>query len=579
MFILLSLWNKLNSSSECCPNSIRRTPYLRVEDTNANLNCIKTAFETRHRPSVLSFSTKHYVVFFMASRITQSLSFHQSPELFVVDRLQKLGWQRQHDGATPIIRAEILNRNVHLISSYKLCKAILCDNGSSVFQQDDSLADFGPQCERQDQADNTTNSAKPIGAFAASPAYEQLMLSFFPRPNILLEDGIIHAQHKAIWLDLFRENIIESSIPLIREVTLKTFIRPIQAKSQNHQIDLYETMKKLSWDLLFAVFLGAGHDEDRSTFQHIRQLQERVLTGQFSMFPVSVRTPFWTSARSRGLKAVRELGPAIRNILRSQLGRNPRSNAASRCPFVVANAPIISDRNDMPLDEEDIVSHVRLFTSSIANKALASLLTAFLMNLFVWRDNNTSNAEPSSLASIVASQGDTTIRFAILDAVLSETERLSPPVIGVMRRVMENVDLDTDDGSYSIPAGHDAWLYLVGANRDPSMFHQPDSFQWDRFMTGTNEANGLGMAFGAGAKQCLGYDLAHQICLTVAETIVAYGIRVRGTVVEEGVREWLGWQHSASPYPTARDVKQLPCQRPRRPLMVATSTGDDFQVA
>jgi len=105
----------------------------------------------------------------------------------------------------------------------------------------------------------------------------------------------------------------------------------------------------------------------------------------------------------------------------------------------------------------------------------------------------------------------------MLRSILLETERLSPLVIGVMRRVTYDVTLKgaIDGGSPSIiPAGHDIWLYFSKANRDEMVFKNARSFVRNRFMKKVS-LESVGLAFGDGANYCLGNDLVRQICLIV----------------------------------------------------------------
>jgi hypothetical protein len=94
------------------------------------------------------------------------------------------------------------------------------------------------------------------------------------------------------------------------------------------------------------------------------------------------------------------------------------------------------------VSREDAASHVLLLTSSIAIKALASLLTAFVLNLFLWRDQgqrqpmdseHAANGEEklsASLAELVRSPGDADARRRMVRSILLETERLSPLLLG-----------------------------------------------------------------------------------------------------------------------------------------------------
>ena len=77
-----------------------------------------------------------------------------------------------------------------------------------------------------------------------------------------------------------------------------------------------------------------------------------------------------------------------------------------------------------------------------------------------------------------------------------------------------------------------------------------------------------GFAFGGGVKTCLGGALAKQICMTGAMTILDSGLLLKGVVTDQGVKHWLGWEKNVPLETIAKDLKQLPCQRPRRPVNV-----------
>ena len=508
----------------------------------------------------------------MVSRIQQSLSFHDSPESFISSRLQQLavsdpGSLPVSGGSHSIVKASILNRNVHIISSYRLCEAVL--NGD--------VSDTSPISSTLDGGDD-----QPV--FAAEPAYKQFMSAFFPGPNILLQDGPIHTANKERWKQKMRELVSEESglDVMIRKLTTDRFVEQLLQpgslfSGRRTTINLYESMKALAWDLLFGIFLGLERAHDASEFRRTEVLQEDLLRGQFSLFPVSVRTPFWSSSKSRGLNAVKTLQDFLAKRLQKLEGSGTKGvQKPSACPFM----PQPDHGNDQQADErvsenDDIIAHLLVFTSSIANKALASLLTAFLMNLFLWRDSGGKGT--SSLAGLLRSQEVATTKERMLRSILSETARLSPPVVGVMRRVRQDIvlreglnqhDNDHKTSEYTIKTSHDAWLYLAGASRDPEVFEEADLFCWDRYMSAEDGEMRKSFAFGGGIKACLGNELARQICLTVAMTVLDSQLSFDGTVRDRGVRHWLGWDESVPLEAIAKDLKQLPCQRPRRPVNV-----------
>ena len=411
--------------------------------------------------------------------------------------------------------------------------------------------------------------------FRAEPAYKQFMSAFFPGPNILLQDGPRHTASKERWKQRMRETVSETSglKALISKLTKERFVEPLvrsaASTSRDTTFDLYDAMKSLSWDLLFGIFLDLNREQDRSEFGRMEALQEDLLRGQFSLFPVSVRTPFWSSPRTKGLNAVKSLQELLRRRV-DHLDRPETSRSSTACPF--KRQAHGRKANEQSFDEDDMVAHLLIFTSSIANKALASLLTAYMMNLFLWRDDG---PQTSNLAQLIRSQEVETTKVRMLQSILSETERLSPPVVGVMRRVKQDIVLfrsenwlGAEQSEYPISNGHDAWLYLAGASRDPTAFADADRFVWDRYMSSSDEKQDHGFAFGGGVKSCLGKKLAQQTCLNIAKTILDSGLLLNGIVTEQGVKHWLGWEKNVPLETIAKDLKQLPCQRPRRPVNV-----------
>jgi cytochrome P450 len=133
----------------------------------------------------------------------------------------------------------------------------------------------------------------------------------------------------------------------------------------------------------------------------------------------------------------------------------------------------------------------------------------------------------------------------MLESIILETERLSPPETRVMRRAQQDIVLSTTlggDGRHDVFAGHDVWLYLTGVNRDSTVFEDAERFHFDRFMHEDREDRPRGFSFGAGAKACLGADTARQIIATIADGLIEAGVGAEGGIGEQGLRGWVGWE-------------------------------------
>jgi len=458
------------------------------------------------------------------SSLSETFSFHSSPESFITSRV--LAFQASNptlaDSRTPI-RANVLNRNVAVISSYKHVRQILHD---------------------EDKA----------SSLSAGKAYDKLMAPFFPPPNLLLADPPAHRPMKDVW-----KTRMESLPAKVHPIVQKTAVEYFRGFRSGATIDLYESMKELSWRLILGIFTAAS-EEDAA---EIEALQEDLLRGQFTLFPISINAKLWRSPRAKG-KAARK---RLQTLLKARV-----EDRAKACPFA-ANGDV---------EAEDVARHLLLFTSSLAVKSLASLLTAVLLDLFIYREAGRRDGDTHASNISLSNAVD---RLELLKSMILETERLSPPVVGIMRRTTQDIILASGQEHTQdtlVPKDWDVWLYFVGAGRDPAVFGDTaDLFRPGRYHDLKENVCGAehGFAYGAGPKSCLGEDLMREVVMNVASTVLGLdsekleakpSIELQGkrNDIPKGVQGWLGWQQNIKPEEWARDMKQLPTQRPLKAVMV-----------
>lgn len=187
------------------------------------------------------------------------------------------------------------------------------------------------------------------------------MAPFFPPPNLFLADLPGHTTMKEKW-----QTRMTGLSGALRSVIVDIARKHFQEIKDKESVDLYECMKSLSWNLPLRIFI-VGADGCKITSAELleyEKLQEDLLPGQFSLFPVSVTTGLWQSPRAKGLAARKELQALFTtHVERSMTG----------CPFAMRDAG----------EKADVANHFLHFTSSLAAKALASTLTALLLNIYV----------------------------------------------------------------------------------------------------------------------------------------------------------------------------------------------------
>ena len=283
-------------------------------------------------------------------------------------------------------------------------------------------------------------------------------------------------------------------------------------------------------------------------FNQFEQLQEDLLRGQFSLFPVAVNTGFWHSPRKIGIDARKKLQDMIRQRVK---GLPPAW---------------LSPRTLHPETIDETVNHLLMATSSLAVKGFSSLLTALLLNTFLFRSPDSS---AQSIATWISSSQEVD-RRAKREALWKETLRLSPPIVGVMRRTSTQqilVNREEHESDVLIPQGWDVWPYFPGGNRDPSVFGpKSDDFNPLRYME-RDRSLPEPIAFGFGSKRCLGQPFVKAAAMAVLGRFETQGIGLDGAVDAAGVRGWLGWERQ-DPGTWAKDMKQLPTEHPANPIMV-----------
>jgi len=105
---------------------------------------------------------------------------------------------------------------------------------------------------------------------------------------------------------------------------------------------------------------------------------------------------------------------------------------------------------------------------------------------------------------------------AYLTATIQETLRLRPVIVGVLRRLTEEVEL----GGYRLPAGVTVVPCIHLAHRDPTIYPEPDRFRPERFLE-TQPGTYTWIPFGGGVRRCLGAAFAQQEMAIVLRELVA----------------------------------------------------------
>lgn len=465
--------------------------------------------------------------------------------------------------ASPVISLNVLGRKVGLVLDRNLAERVLA--GESSLRSDSEGKRSGSATDAL-----PVDAAGSFGIKEGEPrlshrsAYSSLLSSFFdPEQNILLmdEDEPERAAHRKQW-----DDIMEAAINTLFETepeqpskssdglpirmqncwakkNLRDLIRRHITKWTDYPdktLDLYESMKDLSQDIVLDIFLGLDPQSEENNHRTISSLSTQALRGQFAA-PVPLRFgSYLTSQYSAGLDAQKRLDTLITQRI-----------TAGVCPYLQNQSARCRRDSPSQAGTLDLASHTSLFSSGLVVKAFASYLTSAMLQLY-----RPSEAGSSTLANKLATM-ESSQQQKLLASILTETERLCPPIIGVMRKV-ENHPLHYMDTR--IPVGWDIWLYFPLINRSEKAYGKDGHvFKATRFVSSPDGSMPAPepTTFGLGPKRCIGQSLIRRLADAVITEVL--GLKepsqsaplAMSLIGDEGgidasLRDFLGWNPEAS---------------------------------
>ncbi|XP_013417442.1 uncharacterized protein LOC106178695 [Lingula anatina] len=287
---------------------------------------------------------------------------------------------------------------------------------------------------------------------------------------------------------IFHRLLDETTVGHFQDIVERLVEKHLQGVETRETICAYTMVKKLATEICLTLFLGVDFEESKELASRICELTTTHWHGIISV-PVNFRVPFGTSSTySKALEAKKLLLEIIQTKLHAE-------DTDATFPLQVREAgfktPILA------------ANHLLLLTSALVPKALASLVTSFVLVTSQWM----SKYEIEDML-------DNQKHF---DAVLLEVQRLWPPFAGGRRVVKKDLVLSA---GYRIPHGH-AVLYCTHAShRDPKVFPDPDNFRPDRWSNSSLSKDSL-FCFGGGARDCVGQHIMWNMLRTICTSLIS----------------------------------------------------------
>jgi cytochrome P450 len=307
----------------------------------------------------------------------------------------------------------------------------------------------------------------PLGAFSAR--YGQVP-TLEPKGG-LFSDPPDHAVYRRMLQPMHRLGAVDSLAPLITSIADEL----IGTVSATQEMDVYSDYAVPLPIRVIGHMLGVNPADFGALKVWSDQLVESINSGDPSA-NAAVRSAIHDYF-NRMIEERESLLDAAGDIdLESALGTVLPKDAVSRL--------VIANRTSKPMTRELMTSMLRQQLKG-GNETTTSLLTNV-----VWR-----------LLQLPEIYDAVRTDPTLVEALIEESLRFDPPVLGLFRIVDEDVSV----GGITIPAGARALLLWASANRDPRVWEDPDAFRIDRDLT---ELRRNTLTFGTGIHLCQGSPLA-----------------------------------------------------------------------
>ncbi|HVA84803.1 MAG TPA: cytochrome P450 [Candidatus Saccharimonadales bacterium] len=310
-------------------------------------------------------------------------------------------------------------------------------------------------------------------------------LVFGDPPNILTQDGEEHDDHRHAAGPAFSAKRMDSYMELIdRQIRER-----IDAWADESEVDVYEEMRLLTFDLSAQAFLGMNHGAEVDT------MRDAYLVDRGHQRP---------DDRRRG-----------EELILSKIGERRQR------PTDDALGLLVQHRNPdgRPISDAQLISHAGIMLLA-GYETSASLGAWALYLLAVHRD--VARRVGAEVARVRLGDPPAYARLRELveiDLLLTEAERLYPPVPYGPR----GMAADTEFDGYLLPAGTMVVYCIAASHLLPSLWSSPGAFDPDRFAAPREEQKQHPYAlvgFGGGPRRCIGMTFARAELMTVVARVI-----------------------------------------------------------
>ncbi|XP_077586085.1 cytochrome P450 26C1 isoform X2 [Stigmatopora nigra] len=345
-------------------------------------------------------------------------------------------------------------------------------------------------------------------------------------PNSLVNSlGDAHKRRRQVLAKVFGRDALESYLPRLRQVVRRQVGR---WRARADAVDVYAAAKSLTFRVAVRVLLGLRLDEER--LRYLGAVFEQLMDNLFSL-PVDVPL----GGLRKGIKAREILHANMEKIIAEKMAQ-PQQEDLDAFDYMLSSAKEHGQKLSIQELKETAVELI-----FAAHSTTASASTSLVLQLLRHPDvaarlraeldseglSGGGPAEEGPAEEGPAEEGprerlglEQLGRLRYLDCVVKEVLRFLPPVSGGYRTALRTFDLD----GYQVPKGWSVMYSIRDTHETAAVFRAPRAFDPDRFGPERREDRSSRFSyvpFGAGARGCVGKELARVVLKTLAVELLA----------------------------------------------------------
>ncbi|KAL5151418.1 Cytochrome P450 72A68 [Glycine soja] len=323
---------------------------------------------------------------------------------------------------------------------------------------------------------------------------------FGPIPRVTLTDP-----------ELIKENMLPLFIKCCDDLISKW--EGMLSSDGSSEINVWPFLQNLASDAISRTAFGSSYEEGRRIFQLLKEQTELTMK-----IILKVYIPGWRFVPTTTHRRIKEIDRVIKALLMDMINKREKALKADEATknnlldiLLESNHKEIQEHKNnknVGLNLEEVIQECKLFY--FAGQETTSVLLVWTMILLSRYPDWQTRAREEVL-KVFGNQKpnfDGLSHLKIVTMILNEVLRLYPPVVGLARKVNEDVKL----GNLSLPAGVQISLPIVLVHHDCELWgDDAKEFKPERFSEGLLKAtNGRVsfFAFGGGPRICIGQNFS-----------------------------------------------------------------------